>query len=153
MFLSRGFPPAPHHILVMLQNPSEIRPAGGFLGSYADVTIASGTITDISVHDIADVDMAFTQKIVPPKPLQLEVARLRPADANWFFDFPSSASKTISFFNESSLYSTDNRCCIHDIICLLISIRRSRSRRRWSKTCFGHRADHGIRHANDIHGG
>ena len=35
--------PVPHHVLVMLQNPSEIRPAGGFLGSYADITIASGT--------------------------------------------------------------------------------------------------------------
>ena len=98
--------PAPHHVLVMLQNPSEIRPAGGFLGSYADVTVASGTIMDISVHDIADVDTAFTRKVVPPKPLQLEVSRWRPADANWFFDFPTSASETIAFFNESNLYAS-----------------------------------------------
>jgi hypothetical protein len=97
--------PVPHHVLVMLQNPSEIRPAGGFLGSYADVTIASGTITGISVHDIADVDTAFAQNVVPPKPLQLEVSRWRPADANWFFDFPTSASKTLAFFNESNLYA------------------------------------------------
>jgi hypothetical protein len=89
----------------MLQNPSEIRPAGGFLGSYADITIASSTITGISVHDIADVDTAFTQMIVPPKPLQLEVSRWRPADANWFFDFPTSASETMAFFNESGLYA------------------------------------------------
>ena len=40
--------PTPHHILVLLQNPSEMRPGGGFLGSYADVTIASGSITDIA---------------------------------------------------------------------------------------------------------
>lgn len=96
----------PHHVLIMLQNPSEIRPAGGFLGSYADVMVASGTITDISVHDIADVDTAFTRHIVPPKPLQLEVSRFRPADANWFFDFPMSASETLAFFNESQLYAT-----------------------------------------------
>ncbi len=88
----------PHHVLVLLQNPSEIRPAGGFLGSYADITLASGTITDVSVHDIADADVAFKQNIVPPKPLQLEVTRFRPADANWFFDFPTSASETIWFF-------------------------------------------------------
>jgi len=97
--------PVSHHVLVMLQNPSEIRPAGGFLGSYADVTIASGTIMDISVHDIADVDTAFTQNVIPPKPLQLEVSRLRPADVNWFFDFPTSASETLAFFNESNLYA------------------------------------------------
>ncbi len=97
--------PSPHHILVMLQNPSEIRPAGGLLGSYADVTAASGTITNISVHDIADVDTAFARNVVPPKPLQLEVSRWRPADANWFFDFPTSASETMAFFNESNLYA------------------------------------------------
>jgi len=94
----------PHHVLVLLQNPSEMRPGGGFLGSYADVTIASGTIENISVHDVADVDVAFKPNIVPPLPLQLEGARFRPADANWFLDFPTSASKTIQFFEESDLY-------------------------------------------------
>lgn len=97
--------PVPHHVLVMLQNPSEEKPAGGFLGSYADVTIASGTIVDIAVHDIADVDAAFKPNIVPPVPLQLETNRFRPADANWFFDFPTSASETISMFERSDLYA------------------------------------------------
>ncbi|MGC9598772.1 MAG: DUF4012 domain-containing protein [Minisyncoccia bacterium] len=97
--------PRPHHFLVLLENPSEMRPAGGFLGSYADVTIASGTITDIAIHDVADVDATFNRNIIPPKPLQLEVKGWRPADANWFFDFPTSASKTIAFFEESALYA------------------------------------------------
>ena len=97
--------PAPHHILVLLQNPSEMRPAGGFLGSYADVTIAGGNITNVDVHDVADVDAAFNKKIIPPKPLQLEVSHWRPADANWFFDFPTTASKTLQFFEESDLYA------------------------------------------------
>lgn len=95
----------PHHVLILLQNPSEIRPAGGFLGSYADVTLAGGNITNISVHDVADVDAAFAKNIVPPEPLQAEVTRWRPADANWFFDFPTSASKTAEFFEESGLYA------------------------------------------------
>lgn len=98
----------PHHVLVLLQNPSEIKPAGGFLGSYADVTLASGTITDIAVHDIADVDAAFKKNIVPPKPLQLEITRFRPADANWFFDFPTSASRTIALFEQSNLYASSS---------------------------------------------
>lgn len=94
----------PHHVLVLLQNPSELRASGGFLGSYADVTIASGTITNIAIHDVADVDETFTPNIVPPTVLQLEEKRWRPADSNWFFDFPSSASETISFFENSGLY-------------------------------------------------
>ncbi len=95
----------PHHVLVLFDNPSELRPGGGFLGSYADVTLASGTITSVAVHDVADVDLAFKKLIVPPKPLQLELKNFRPADANWFFDFPTSASETISLFEESGLYA------------------------------------------------
>lgn len=95
----------PHRVIVLLQNPSEMRPGGGFLGSYADITIASGSIANIAVHDIADVDAGFMQKIIPPPPLQLEVKNFRPADANWFFDFPTSASKTMQFFEESNLYA------------------------------------------------
>ena len=97
--------PGTHHVLVLLQNPSEIRPGGGFLGSYADVTIVGGNISDVSVHDIADVDVAFVPKIIPPKQLQLTVTKWRPADANWFFDFPTTASKTIEFFEGSDLYA------------------------------------------------
>ncbi|HUC31141.1 MAG TPA: DUF4012 domain-containing protein [Candidatus Paceibacterota bacterium] len=96
-----------HHILVLFQNPSEMRPGGGFLGSYADVSIKGGVITNVAVHDIADVDSTFTSKIVPPMPLQLEETAFRPADANWFFDFPTSASETIQLFEQSGLYATD----------------------------------------------
>ncbi len=98
----------PHHILVLFQNPSEIRPAGGFLGSYADVTIQGGNIENVAVHDVADVDAAFKENIVPPKPLQAEVSRWRPADANWFFDFNDSASETASFFERSDLYAASS---------------------------------------------
>lgn len=94
-----------HHILVLFENPSEMRPGGGFLGSYADVSIQGGTITGVAVHDIADVDATFKPKIVPPVPLQLEETAFRPADANWFFDFPTSASKTIDMFEQSGLYA------------------------------------------------
>lgn len=95
----------PHHVLVLFDNTSELRPGGGFLGSYADIALASGTITNISVHDVADVDLAFKTLIVPPKALQPEVTNFRPADANWFFDFPTSASETISMFEGSNLYA------------------------------------------------
>jgi hypothetical protein len=97
---------SPHHILVIFQNPSEMRPGGGFLGSYADVTIASGSIQNVEVRDVADVDANFPLKLIPPKPLQLEVKNFRPADANWFFDFPTSASKTIQLFEASKLYDS-----------------------------------------------
>jgi hypothetical protein len=95
-----------HHLLVLFQNPSEMRPGGGFLGSYADVSIKGGTITNIAFHDVADADLAFKQKIEPPAPLQLEETAFRPADANWFFDFPTSASETISMFEAATPSTT-----------------------------------------------
>jgi hypothetical protein len=94
-----------HHVLVLLENPSEMRPGGGFLGSYADVAVRGGVIESVSVHDVADVDVAFAQKIIPPKQLQLEETGWRPADGNWFFDFPTSASATIALFDASALYT------------------------------------------------
>jgi hypothetical protein len=94
-----------HHVLVLFQNPSEMRPGGGFLGSYADVSIRGGVITNVAVHDVADVDATFKQKIVPPVPLQLEETAWRPADGNWFLDFPTSASETLQLFQESGLYA------------------------------------------------
>jgi hypothetical protein len=94
-----------HHVLMLLENPSEMRPGGGFIGSYADVALSGGAIQSVSVHDVADVDAAFTPNIVPPVPLQLEGSRWRPADGNWFFDFPTSASETIGLFERSNLYA------------------------------------------------
>jgi hypothetical protein len=62
-------------------------------------------ITNIAFHDVADVDLGFKQKIEPPAPLQLEETAFRPADANWFFDFPTSASETIQMFEQSAQYT------------------------------------------------
>ncbi len=97
-----------HHVLVLLENPSEMRPGGGFIGSYADVSVRGGAITGISVHDVAEADAAFGGKIVPPVPLMLEGTGWRPADGNWFFDFPTSASETIALFEQSKLYGASS---------------------------------------------
>jgi Protein of unknown function (DUF4012) len=93
-----------HHIAIFLENPSELRPGGGFLGSYVDVVVRGGNIVTSTVRDISDADGVMNRKIVPPAPLQLIVKRWRAADANWFFDFPESASTTLSFLESSDLY-------------------------------------------------
>lgn len=91
-------------IFVMLLNPSEIRPGGGFLGSYADVSLRGANLESINVHDINDLDRGLTSKTVPPKPIQTITTNWKTADANWFFDFPSSASKILQFAESSDLY-------------------------------------------------
>ena len=94
-----------NHLALMFINPSEIRPAGGFPGSYATVTISKGNLGAIAVRDIYDPDGQLATKIIPPKPLQLITSTWGARDANWFFDFPTSARKTLSFLNDSKIYT------------------------------------------------
>lgn len=96
--------PKVHHIMVMLQNPSEIRPAGGFLGSYIDLSIKDGKIMELDVHDVNDADRTFNQKFVPPEPVQLIAKKFTIADSNWFFDFPTSARTVLQFIDSTDLY-------------------------------------------------
>lgn len=92
-----GFP-SPQRYLVLFQNNAEIRPTGGFMGSYAIVTILKGHPT-YTVEDIYVPDGKVTKHIVPPQPIQdafaLGTWRLR--DANWNPDFPQTA-RTIEWF-------------------------------------------------------
>jgi len=94
----------PRHVAVLFGNTGEMRPGGGFIGSYAEVTIEGGAVKSITVHDINDVDRGFDQDIVPPRELQPLVGRWRAADANWFFNFPDSAERILGFMNASALY-------------------------------------------------
>ena len=93
-----------HHVLVLFGNPSEMRPGGGFVGSFADFSILGGNLSGISIHDINDSDKELETKTIPPKPVQVIAANFRAADANFFFDFPSSASKVLKFVEGSNLY-------------------------------------------------
>lgn len=92
-----GFPSSKTY-LVIYQNHREIRPTGGFMGSFAIVNADRGKFK-ISVDDIYSPDGRISGYVAPPEPIQeafsLGTWRLR--DANWDPDFPESA-KTIAWF-------------------------------------------------------
>ncbi len=94
----------PRRLAILLENSAEMRPGGGFLGSYAELTLEKGSITGITVRDINDADRELDLRTVPPKQLQGLVRNWRAADSNWFFDFPASAEKTLHFLDASGLY-------------------------------------------------
>jgi len=110
-----------HHIAVLFQNPAEIRPGGGFIGSYADITIRRGQMQSIDVRDIYDPDGWVTDKVVPPAPLQRTTKDWAARDANWFFDFPTSA-KTVLGFLESSQFYKDRNTVFDGAIALNINV-------------------------------
>jgi hypothetical protein len=98
--------PEGRRLAVLFGNTSELRPGGGFTGSYAEVLIKNGAMQDIVFHDINDPDRLLNDKILPPVPVRMIASRFRAADANWFLDFPKSAEKTLSLMERSQLYAS-----------------------------------------------
>ncbi len=94
----------PVHLLLLFQNSSEIRPSGGFIGSYADLTIKDGALNAIDVRDIYDPDGWVKKKVIPPKQLQSITPSWEARDANWFFDYKTSAEKVIGLLEDSLFY-------------------------------------------------
>ena len=99
--------PNERRIIFLFQNHSEIRPTGGFIGSYAEVIVNRGSVEDIKVDDIYTPDRHSTYKVVPPEQLQSITTGWGARDANWFFDYPTSAEKVLEFIEASDLYAHD----------------------------------------------
>ena len=94
----------PKTYILLLQNNSEIRATGGFLGSFVALTLNYGRIINFKVYDIYDPDGQIKEKYIPPKPLWLTTPVWETRDANWFFDFPTSAKKIIFFLEKSGYF-------------------------------------------------
>ena len=93
--------------LILFQNPSELRPTGGFPGSYGILTFKNGKIDEFKVDDVYNIDGQLKENIIPPKELQHITPNWGMRDANWFIDFPTSAKKVMEFFKKESGSSVD----------------------------------------------
>lgn len=91
----------PKRYLILFQNSSELRPTGGFIGTYAIVEVDNGNVTDLFVEGIYSADGRLSVNIVPPKPFQHITTAWSTHDANWFLDFPTSAKKIIWFYEKT----------------------------------------------------
>ncbi|MDD3862054.1 MAG: DUF4012 domain-containing protein [Candidatus Gracilibacteria bacterium] len=83
----------PHRYLILLQNNDEIRPTGGFIGSYIILDMNNGYIEKMDVHDVYDLDGSYGGKIEAPEIIQDFTKNLRLRDANYSPDFAVSAAK------------------------------------------------------------
>jgi len=96
--------PGKTSFLVLLQNNDELRPTGGFLGTYGILEIKDGDISRFDTHDIYHMDMPVKDKmnITPPEPLKkyLEVDKWFMRDANWSPDWPTAASQIEWFYKK-----------------------------------------------------
>jgi len=94
----------PKTYVLLFQNNAELRASGGFLGSFLVFSLNRARLTDFKVYDIYDPDGQIKEKYIPPKPLWLTTPVWKTRDANWFFDFPTSAKKIIFFLEKSGYF-------------------------------------------------
>ena len=111
--------------LLIFQNPAELRPTGGFMGSFALLDIKDGEVVkiDIPAGGAYDLQGQLTEYVVPPTPLLLSNKRWEFQDANWFPDFPASAKKMLWFYRHSRNLTADGVIAINaSVLTRLLSI-------------------------------
>lgn len=90
--------------LVLLQNNLELRPGGGFIGSYGKFDFVDGRLAGIKVDDIYNLDGQLQDIIEPPAEIKthLNVDRWYLRDSNYDPDFPTSAKQAAFFYKKES---------------------------------------------------
>ncbi len=91
---------SPKKYLFLFQNSMELRPTGGFIGSFAVVDIDKGKIVKRETFDTAVFDRNVKGEIKPPYFIKkyLHASEWGIRDANWSFNFPTSATRTVKFY-------------------------------------------------------
>ena len=93
----------PKRYLVLTQNPAELRPTGGYIGSFGTIVLDRGHITERAFQDVFLLDTPWDFPFVEP-PDALRRYLLGPeqpwqlADANWSPDFPTSARQAVALY-------------------------------------------------------
>lgn len=98
-----GYPDARTYLL-LLQNNTELRPTGGFIGTFGSVTVKNAKLVNFSTENVYNLDepaKAYNTK-VPPGPIQkyLKQAQWFFRDVNWDPDFPTTAEEAIKFYRD-----------------------------------------------------
>lgn len=90
--------------IILFQNNMEIRPSGGFMGSYALIAFEKGVLKDWSVKDIYVPDGQLEGYVEPPVPLQqaFKTGDWRLRNANWDVNFEDAARDIRWFFEKGN---------------------------------------------------
>ncbi|MEK7606856.1 MAG: DUF4012 domain-containing protein [Patescibacteria group bacterium] len=96
--------PSERTYLFLLQNNTELRPSGGFIGTYGIVKVENGHLTQFFTDDSYNLDRFVDAKKRPPTPAPLlkylGQKQWYFRDANWSPDFEVSAQTALRFYKE-----------------------------------------------------
>ncbi len=95
--------------LILLQNNTELRPGGGFIGNFGTLEFTGGKLKAINVDDIYSIDGQLKEKIEPPKQLveKLQVDNFYLRDSNWSADFALNSATARDLFKKETGKSVD----------------------------------------------
>ncbi|MCX6703937.1 MAG: DUF4012 domain-containing protein, partial [Candidatus Woesebacteria bacterium] len=88
--------------LLLFENNMELRPTGGFIGSFGLLTFDGGRLSDLTVNDVYSADGQLNGHVEPPLPIKnyLGEANWWLRDSNWDPDFPTSAKRAEWFLDK-----------------------------------------------------
>ncbi len=98
----------PQRYLVLLENSNEVRPGGGFIGSYMLLTLNDGYLDSRAFYDVYDLDNRYRKSIPPPQEIARLTSEWRFRDSNISPDLRLSAAKAAWFFQEEGGPSIDH---------------------------------------------
>jgi hypothetical protein len=92
--------PGKHTYLLLLDNPGEQRPGGGYIGAVGEITFVDNQVASTTFR-ASDFANSLVTSIPAPRPLDAYLFRGHPwelSDANWSPDFPAVAEEVARFY-------------------------------------------------------
>jgi len=92
--------------LFLFENNYELRPTGGFIGTYGILKLQDGEIKDLQTDNVYNLDASSQSVLKEPSPypvvkyLEQKYWSLR--DINWAPDFPTTAQKALYIYKEEN---------------------------------------------------
>lgn len=90
--------------LVLFQNNMELRPGGGFIGSYGVLTLHLGAVKSFAIHNVYDADGQLKGHVEPPFPIRryIPIVHLFLRDSNFDPDFSVDAQQAAFMLSQET---------------------------------------------------
>lgn len=94
-----------HNYLILSQNNDELRPSGGYIGTYGWISVRNGRITDYNYSATTSTSpnppsaSLVSQLNMPTWWLHYQQPIYAAWDGSWYADFPSTAQMSIWYYN------------------------------------------------------
>lgn len=94
--------------LILFANNMELRPGGGFIGSFAIVTLKGFSLNTLHVYDVYDADGQLTEHVKPPTPIKdyLDQPHWFLRDSAFSPDFQENAQQAVFFLDRTMKENT-----------------------------------------------